>query len=164
MPVRQLTEKCWLASWAGDTRTDKEAGYSGHWGKPDCESLTGRGWFHLGCDGLVTEGFCLSCETAHLGVFDKPRTIVLRSIVPRPLLGCWEVTCDTCATELEDDDTGCVHVSSFDAAAQAAVAYGWSVYADGRAYCDADAPPPGSGQPVILPDADQPALFGGELQ
>ena len=159
MPVRQLTEKCWLASWAGDTRTDKDAGYSGHWSKPDCDSLTGIGWFHAGCDGLTTRKFCLACEASGLNVFDKPATLIRRTIVPRPLLGCWEVTCDTCETELEDDDAGTVHVGSFDAATGAAVAYGWSVFADGRAYCEGDAPPPGSGRLVTLPDDGQPALF-----
>lgn len=159
MPVKQLTEKCWLASWAGDDRTDGQAGQSGHWSKPDCDSLTGSGWFHAGCGGLVTDKFCLACETSGLIVFSRPPTLIRRAIVPRPLLGCWEVTCDICETELEDDDAGTVHVGSFEAAARAAVAYGWSVYADGRAYCEADAPPPGSGRPVTPADADQPALF-----
>lgn len=165
MAVRQLTETCWWASWDGDKRTGKEAGYSGHWSKPDCESLTGWRWIHVGCGGLVADGYCLACETADLGAFDEPRTIELRRLVARPLTGCWEVACDECGLELEDDDSGTVHVGSSEAAARAAIAYGWSVFEDGRAFCGGHEPPPGSGVLLTLPDPDQPVLFAaGEAQ
>lgn len=160
MPVRQLTERCWVASWPGDTRTDKQAAYGSHYASAGCPSLTGRGWFHIGCGGCVgPDDECPLCSATGLRVLDEPRTIELRGLTPRPLIGCWEVTCDTCELELDDDDTGIVHVGSHGDAVKAAVAYGWTVYDDGRAYCEADAPPPGSGQPITLPDPEQPALF-----
>ena len=62
---------------------------------------------------------------------------------------CWAVQCDgECETVLDEEDEGYIfHHDSRADAAQTAAGYDWAFDADGRVFCEEDAP----GDAVVLP-------------
>lgn len=156
MPVTQLKATCWLASFEGDQRTPGEARFGVHFQDRD-KVPSGVQPFCKTCSALVTDNYCTGCDERRTASRCNRKTMVAR-----PLTGCFEVHCDRCETELDDDEVGFVHYGSLEEAAAVAAANNWSVYADGRAFCSFDAPPPGPGLVSDRePAEDQPALFGG---
>jgi hypothetical protein len=98
-----------------------------------------RGAFHKDCGGLVTFGlgeFCTACEDENPGWEERP-------LVPRALPACWTARCDgECEGDLEDDEGGFVHFPGRSAAEDGASRwYEWRFLADGRSFCEDDAPP-----------------------
>jgi hypothetical protein len=133
--ITQLTAPCWVASWDGDTRDDKNASYGGHYTTP--EKITGfegftddqNACFHKDCDGIVVfglDGYCTKCEDENVSEDDWE----IREIVPRRLpRQCWEAVCDGpgCDVSLGDDDDEASHYSTAEAAAKTAGEHLWTI-------------------------------------